>query len=155
MVRLYGEQKSVSRRPVLIGVGLLALALLAAVIFVIANARATRLANARAWTVSGPPCARTTTAALAALGYDVRQVVSLPGARFTRAHGEATCTTIGYDGGRSDSEFPVCEFNHPGGVVVTTAKGTFAFQPGGVSGATVQVPNGQPNCVVATNREIE
>lgn len=154
-VKDYGQQRRQDRTPLVAAGAVLVVIALGALVYTWASARATRMANARAWTASGPPCAPTTPQALVALGYDVRQTQSLMGARFARAHGAVACSTIGYNAGRSDGEFPVCEFDHPGGLVITTRKGVFAFAPGGVNGATVQVRRDQPSCVVGTTREIE
>lgn len=151
----YATRRAQSRLPLIIAGAVIVILALAALVFVFASSRATRLANARAWSPSGPPCAVTTPQALAAGGYEVRQSQTLMNVTFARAHGSAACSTIGYDEGRSDSEFPVCQFDHPGGLVITTAKGVFAFAPGGVYGATVQVQHDRPSCVVATSREIE
>ncbi|HWE99358.1 MAG TPA: hypothetical protein VG248_06150 [Caulobacteraceae bacterium] len=154
-VKDYGQRRRQDRTPVIAIGAILAVMVLGALVYTWSSARATRMANARAWTASGPACAATTPQALATLGYEVRQSQGFQGVTFARAHGVAICSTIGYDAGRSDDEFPVCQFGHPGGLVITTRKGVFAFAPGGVNGATVQVKHDVPSCVVGTSREVE
>jgi hypothetical protein len=114
-----------------------------------ATTRAARMAHARAWTDSGPPCAMAKASALAAAAEPPTQAQTYGGVRFVRAHGAIRCTEIGYDGGRSDDEFPVCQFDHPGGLAVTTPRGTYLFAPAPLRAATVQVRHDIPECVVS------
>jgi hypothetical protein len=150
----YGARRPVRRRAITLGaIALLVIAALAVLAFIIQD-RATRMAEARAWTVSGPPCPQGRPAALVADGESVSQVMDFDGVRFARVHGAVRCAEIGYDEGRSGSLFPVCEFDHPGAVSVATARGVTVFVPPSLQAATIQVRHDTPSCVVGSNMEI-
>jgi hypothetical protein len=150
----YGVQRKPRRRAMAgVGAGLLILGL-AALIAVWSADRATRMSQARAWTVDGPPCASASASSLAAAGEAAGQAITYSGVGFARAHGALRCTEIGYDDGRSDDDFPVCQFDHPGGLQVTTRRGTFSFRVPAMDAATVQVRRDLPTCVVGSSMEI-
>jgi hypothetical protein len=155
MVLEYGARRA-PRRNVLVGAAgaLITLAVVALVVLAV-QTRATRMADAREWTVAGPPCASATAASLAAAGETASQAMSYYGVRFARAHGALRCSQIGYDEGRSGEDLPVCQFDHPGALVVTTATGRYAFLLPPTSPATVQVRHGVPQCVIAASVEID
>ncbi|HEY2048177.1 MAG TPA: hypothetical protein VGH03_02475 [Caulobacteraceae bacterium] len=121
----------------------------AALVGLWAMTRAARMDHARVWTASGPPCATAKAPTLAAAGETPTQAQTYGGVLFLRTHGAIRCTEIGYDGGRSDNEFPVCQFDHPGGLAVTTSRGTWLFAPSPLHAATVQVRHDIPECVVS------
>jgi hypothetical protein len=131
----------------ILAVAMIALAV-AALVGVWATTRAARMAQARAWTDSGPPCAVVRASDLAAADETPTQAQTFGGVGFLRTHGAIRCTEIGYDGGRSDDDFPVCQFDHPGGLSVTTPRGTYLFALAPLRAATVQVRHGVPDCVV-------
>jgi hypothetical protein len=139
---------------VIVAVSLLALAV-AALLALAIQTRATRMADAREWTVSGPPCPSATAASLAAAGEAATQLTTYYGARFGRTHGAVRCREIGYDDGRSGEDFPVCEFDHPGGLEVTTSAGHWVFDLPPLRAATVQVRHGVAQCVVGSSVEID
>jgi hypothetical protein len=153
-IRDYGVQRP-QRRRALMTVGLAILALVvAALIGVAAANRSSRMAEAREWTASGASCARSTPTALVGAGEAPVQVVMFDGVAFARTHGAVRCNTIGYNEGRSANDFPVCEFDHPGGIEVTTSFGRYDFLVSPMSPATVQVQHGIPSCVVGSTVEI-
>jgi hypothetical protein len=143
------------RRPAMAGAVVVMLALVViALVGVWSVDRANRMSDARAWTVDGPPCPSVTPAALAASDEAAVQATTFSGVGFDRAHGAVRCSDIGYDDGRSDESFPVCQFDHPGGLEITTRRGRFAFRPPPLDAATVQVRHDVPTCVLGSSMEI-
>lgn len=65
-------------------------------------------------------------------------------ATFTRQHGHASCAGFRDDG----KVYRICQFNAPGVLTVTTARGTTIFEPGPVRKTTVTVRDGVATCVV-------
>lgn len=111
--------------------------------------RAERIADAKAWTITGPPCARITEAELAAdAGKGLRRF-DHGGVTFFRREGDVECAPVYYDGGRGDGFYPVCQFTGPGDLKVSTAEGQWRFRPGPGRPATVSVPHGRAACVTA------
>ncbi len=127
---------------------------LGALIGVLNLERATHVSEARAWTVSGPPCPSVNPGALAAGAEAPNQVTPFGGVSFARAHGALRCDEIGYDQGRSDDTLPVCQFDHPGALAVTTSRGTWAFRLAPLQPATVQVRRDVPQCVLGASVQI-
>jgi len=150
----YGVRRR-PRRRALMAAAIVVIVLGLALLFAVwATDRATRMSDARAWTVAGPPCATASAASLAASPEAPVQVETFTGVRFARAHGALRCTDIGYDDGRSDDVFPVCQFDHPGGLQVTTPRGTYGFLLKPMEAATVQVRHDVAECVVGSSMEI-
>lgn len=111
------------------------------------------LADYKAWIVAGPACS-----APAKPGFDVAagdhgQDMVLDGVKFSRAHGAVRCTDINEDGGRGQGTFPVCQFDRPGMISVTTRKGTSWFWAGFISPATISVQHDVPSCVIGASRD--
>jgi len=150
----YGARRKPRRGVVIISGAVLAVLAIGALILVTAHDRQTRIAEAKAWTVSGPPCAR-----VAGVAWDAAdaplQIVDFGKARFARAHGATRCNEIGYDGGRSDDVFPVCQFDHPGRLEITTDHGATLFELGPLDPATVSVEHGVAHCVVGHSRDVD
>lgn len=152
--RDYGVQRPPRRRAMTIGAGAMMALAVAALIGAAAADRSARMSKAREWTASGPPCARSTATALVAADEAPDQLTVFQGVRFARTHGAIRCDTIGYNAGRSGDDYPVCQFDHPGGVEVTTSFGRYDFLLSPISPATVRVPHGVPSCVVGSTVEI-
>jgi len=131
----------------------LAVVAVSALVLVGAHDRQARIAEAKAWTVSGAPCPGGTGRAWDADAPP--QIVDFAKARFARAHGATRCAEIGYDGGRSDDVFPVCQFDHPGRVEITTDHGATLFQLGPLDPATVTVEHGVARCVVGRSQDVD
>jgi hypothetical protein len=111
--------------------------------------RAERIADARAWTIEGPPCAEVTEAELAQdLGKGF-QSFDYGDATFFRRDGDVECAPVYYDGGRGDAFYPACQFTRPGDLRVRTARGEWRFRPGPGRPATVSAPHGEARCVLA------
>ena len=113
------------------------------------KARTAAIAEAKAWTISGPPCPQLPIgeierqpAAQKSFGY--------AGAGFAYAYGHVACAEIHENGGKSLFRgYPVCQFTSPGVVAVNAAGATTFFVPGLGERATVTVRNGKARCVMA------
>lgn len=111
--------------------------------------RAAAVAEAKAWTIEGPPCPRlplTETARQPA----ATRTFGYAGAGFAYAYGHVACAQIHADGGRSLFRgYPVCQFTSPGVVMVDAAGARTLFAPGLGERATVTVRDGAAQCVMA------
>ena len=112
--------------------------------------RATRIADAKAWTVAGPPCPQVTEAEMMQEPGAGLRSFEYGEATFVRRRGEAECAPIYEDGGRGDTFHPVCRFSRPGDVQVRTVDGAWQFRPGPGRPVVVTVwPGGRASCVIA------
>ena len=107
-------------------------------------------ANAREWAIAGPPCPSLTRQAYLAGAVHATQDFQLGEFSFGRAYGHASCNFVAYDGGRGFGDYPVCQFTSPAVLHVTTPKGEFYFFPS-TGPATISIPHGTPQCVMAGN----
>ena len=107
-------------------------------------------ALAREWTIAGPPCPSITSQAYRAGPVKASQTFALGEVSFGRAFGHVSCSYIASDGGRGMDDYPVCQFTSPAVLHVATPKGEFYFAPS-TGPATVSVPKGVPQCVMAGN----
>jgi hypothetical protein len=118
-----------------------------------ARHRAAVMADAKAWTIAGPPCphpaANAYVADLEASHMHASRAFEFMGVTFARSFGHVSCAEIHANGGRSDATYPVCQFTSPGALEVTTARGEFYFYPS-TGPATISVPDGRPMCVMAS-----
>lgn len=111
--------------------------------------RARAIAEAKAWSIDGPPCPQLP------ITETVRQPTATrsfgyAGAGFAYAYGHVACADIHEDGGRSMLRgYPVCQFTSPGVVIVETGKTRTLFAPGLGRRATVSAPGGVARCVMA------
>jgi hypothetical protein len=80
-------------------------------------------AEARHWTVKGPPCRELTAQQYqaAAAGGPRLQIDDFDDVDFGRAYGHVSCADIHDDGGRGFGMHAVCEFSSPTRVVVRRA----------------------------------
>lgn len=137
-------------RAITIGVVVLLLATLG---LVLAAERYAAMARLQAWTVGGPPCP---TAAPADYRAFVRANADrIPASntfiyddvRFARPFGYVSCGEVADHAGRGPGTVPVCLFNDPDVVEVTTQRGQFHYMPKTRS-VTIVVPDGEPRCVL-------
>jgi len=149
----YGARRRPRRGALIISGAALGVAAIGALILITLNDRKARIAEAKAWTVSGAPCAHGLGAAWDADAPP--QIVDFGKARFARAHGATRCAEIGYDGGRSGDIFPICQFDHPGRLEITTDHGATLFQLGPLDPATVFVEHGVARCVVGRSQDVD
>jgi hypothetical protein len=111
--------------------------------------RAAAVAEAKAWTIDGPPCPNPP------ITETVRQPTAIKsfgyaGSGFAYAYGHVACAHVHADEGRSMVRgYPVCQFTSPGVVIVETGKTRTLFAPGLGHRVTVSVRDGAPRCVMA------
>jgi hypothetical protein len=118
----------------------------------------TRIADAKAWAITGPPCPRITEAAFLDGSRKPIRKFDYDEVTFLRRDGHAGCAPIYEDGGRSTRFHAVCQFTNPESLQVRTGKGAWAFRPGPGQPATVSTANDEARCVLAakiTRAEME
>lgn len=124
------------------------LLVLAAVLpLALAGERVAQVAKARAWTVQGPACPTVTGETARLLSRKVAHVIDYDGVLFGRGYGYVSCILIADDGGRGLNTQPVCQFNNPTVVQVTTASGATYYSTW-IYPATVTIEHGRPRCVL-------
>ncbi len=107
-----------------------------------------RKAVAAAWTITGPPCAIVQRPSRTAFSPSRKlKSFSYNGVTFTRAFGAASCVILDEPGMWSDAVYPVCQFNNPGFVAITSSGRTTVFEPEVGNRATVVVHGGIGRCV--------
>jgi len=106
-------------------------------------------ASGRVAGLDGPPCPTLTPAAFAAYRLPPQKAFIFNGVRFARRYGHADCSTLADPVKKGGAFVPVCQFTGPVVLSVTTASGSWYFEPGAGRAATVFVPEGPPRCVLA------
>ncbi|MDR3510421.1 MAG: hypothetical protein P4L73_02210 [Caulobacteraceae bacterium] len=125
-----------------------ALAVIAATVPLALGAqRIAAVAKARAWAVDGPPCPAMSRAAFQASGLRIAHVVDYDDVRFGRGYGYVTCVAVARNGGRGLDTVPVCQFNSPTVLEVTTPRADVYFATH-IGPATVTIVNDRPRCVL-------
>jgi hypothetical protein len=107
-----------------------------------------RIAEAKAWAITGAPCPELSRAAFHAFGAPPTQVFDYDGLVLGRAHGDAICSDIAYGGGVGLTTYPECQFNRPEVVELVMDRRMFFFAPGAGRPATLSIPHGKPRCVM-------
>ena len=107
------------------------------------------VAEAKAWTIEGPPCPTVTAEAFQAQNLKPRHTSDYREIKFARAYGHLECRQIKNDGGQGLGSHTVCQFTSPAVLHVTTSKGDFFFLPGVGRPATVAIEDGVARCVLA------
>ena len=113
--------------------------------------RATRIADAKAWTVAGPPCPQLTEAEFTARKLKAPKTTDYEDVVFGRQFGHMDCRALRYGAGWGTETYPVCQFTSPSALTVATDKGRWFFAPGPGKPATVAVPRGEARCVMDSN----
>jgi hypothetical protein len=112
--------------------------------------RDTAIADAKAWTIEGPPCPQLSPADAARWPYRPKQDFDYAGVNFGYVYGHVACMQIHDDGGRSMFHgHAVCQFTSPASVAVQSGGVTAFFTPGLGQRATVSVEGGVARCVMA------
>lgn len=148
----FGKRGIPSLRTLLIVMGLAVAAVLAVQWVYHQKVVAPReAARTQAWTVAGPPCL-----SVAADQYELRggahaKKVTDFGVRFTRQYGHVECTWLGDKDLAATKAYVICQFTGPNVLKVETAKGVFYYVPGVGQPATIEVHQGEPRCVLASN----
>jgi hypothetical protein len=109
----------------------------------------TRIADAKAWAIEGPPCPRITEAAFLDGSRKPIRKFDYEEVAFLRRDGHVDCAPIYDGGGRSTRFHAVCQFTNPESLQVRTQKGDWAFRPGPGRPATVSTADGEARCVMA------
>ncbi|MBU1374706.1 MAG: hypothetical protein KKE02_07215 [Alphaproteobacteria bacterium] len=118
----------------------------------------TRIADAKAWAIAGPPCPRITEAEFLDGSRKPIRTFDYDEVTFLRRDGHVDCAPIYDDGGRSTRFHAVCQFTNPESLQVRTKAGEWAFRPGPGKPATVSTANDEARCVMAakiTRAEME
>jgi hypothetical protein len=114
----------------------------------IAEQRASLIGRADAWTAAGPPCPRVSAQTARAYAAPT-ETFRFQGVEFVRGYGYAVCGEIITDRRWGIGQrMPVCRFNSPGKLEVSTSRGRFDFITG-TAPATVVIAEGAPRCVLA------
>lgn len=95
----------------------------------------------------GPPCPVLTKAEFDALAVKPEKTFIFNEVTFVRRFGHVECNVISHGGGTGFA--PLCRFNAPAVLKVTTRQGEFYFKTGVGRPVTVSTPDGIPKCVVA------
>jgi hypothetical protein len=111
--------------------------------------RETAVADAKAWTIQGPPCPSLTRDAFQAQNLKPRRSFDYREVKLARAYGHVECRQIKNGGGQGLGSHTVCQFTSPAVLQVTTSKGDFFFLPGIGKPATVSIEQGVARCVLA------
>jgi hypothetical protein len=112
--------------------------------------RQQRIADAKAWTITGPPCPTITEAQFLRPHQKGLRRFEFQGAVFFRRYGHVACAAIRNDGGRGGRLHAVCQFTSPDDLMVRTEAGEVYFRPGPGSPATISTAGGAPRCVLAS-----
>ena len=106
-------------------------------------------ADAKPWELVGPACPEGFSGPWANPQYAPNKPLVFNGVRFSRRAGHVDCSAVAAGKGDKEDYVPLCQFSGPIVLEVTTAKGTFHFQPGVGKPASVSVVDGTPRCVMA------
>ena len=101
------------------------------------------------WQVAGPQCPLAPVS-----GAAPPKTIVVEDVAFSRRTGNVACTVLKVRQGLFSKAAPVCQFNSPSEVRVTSRAGTFAFAPGPGRPAAVYVHDGRPRCVVAVKKAL-
>jgi hypothetical protein len=101
------------------------------------------------WDIKGPPCPVVGSANAAGRGRLANRTLEFHGATFGRRFGHVSCTVLGVKDTTLKGAYPACQFTAPAVVRVSINSKTYVFEPGVGHSATVWIPDGIPQCVVA------
>ena len=110
-----------------------------------------RLADAKQWTVKGPPCQTVDAGEYQLRGGAHATKVTNFGVKFTREYGHIECTWLGAKDLMAEKAYVVCQFTGPNVIKVEAGKGASYFVPGVGEPATVEVRQGVARCVMGSN----
>jgi hypothetical protein len=109
------------------------------------------IADAKAWTITGPSCPRITKAEFLGNHHKGPRRFDFEGVAFFRRTGHAECAVIRDQGGRGNHRFQVCQFTSPDDLLIRASGRDWYFRPGPGQAATVSLATGQPACVLASH----
>ncbi|HZZ32972.1 MAG TPA: hypothetical protein VFE10_13375 [Phenylobacterium sp.] len=105
-------------------------------------------ASLREWLVRGPACPQSMSLSPAARGAKPPAPFVFQGIGFAYQIGDAFCAVVPVENVFSQATFPVCNFDAPAAVAVTTGRRTVLFEPGVGHSATVSIRHGRVSCVI-------
>lgn len=114
------------------------------------KAVALRVADAKAWTLAGPPCPRITEAQFLGVHRKGPRRFEFEGVAFYRRYGHVQCAAIRDRGGLGGRRYPVCQFTSPGDLMIRTDRADWFFSPGPGQPATITLADGSPRCLMAS-----
>ncbi|MDR3513269.1 MAG: hypothetical protein P4L73_16655 [Caulobacteraceae bacterium] len=143
----FGTRGRRKRSPIemVAGVGV-AVAAVGGVLLAVAGVKYAAVSKARSWSVAGPPCASLTHDQYLSSDARVAHVFTYDDVQFGRGYGYVNCTEIADHGGFGFGTIPICQFNSPTVLQVTTARGTDYYAVP-IGAATVSIEHGRPRCV--------
>jgi hypothetical protein len=100
------------------------------------------------WAINGPPCPIVDHPSRQATGHKPARTFSYQGVSFSRSFGSANCAAVPENAWWPGTSYPVCQFNNPGAVSVTTHSGRTVFEAPPGQRTTVTVRGGVVRCVV-------
>lgn len=109
-----------------------------------------RMDDAKAWTITGPPCPTEDKATFLLPHKKGPKRVDYEDVTFFRRFGHTSCAPIYENGGRGSRFYAVCQFTGPGELLVRTPKGEWAFATGMGQPATISMQGGEAHCVMAS-----
>jgi len=136
-----------------IGMSFIGILVVSSLVFAFVNGVIQRhnaiISSATYWMETGRSCPSTNPAAFSQSNDGLRNQFSFIGVNFTRNITSAVrCAGVASDWGRGSKVTPVCLFNSPGILDITTRRGRFVFGPRLYRPVTVSVDDGRPRCVL-------
>lgn len=110
------------------------------------------VAEARAWTVKGPPCPTVSAAAFKSGGAPINETFEYDDVVFARAFGIASCAQIHDHGGVGFGRTSICQFSSPRALSAHAAKSDtfYALEVG--QPVTVTIDGGSISCVIGASQ---
>jgi hypothetical protein len=133
----------------MVGMGVLLAGIAAIPLIDVVRTRIAAKADERAWTITGPACpvvAKPSPVATSRRGVQIHRYGDIS---YARAFGAVSCAAFQEPGWRWERRlYRVCQFNNPGAVTVTTARGATTYEARPAQTVTVTVRDGRASCVV-------
>jgi hypothetical protein len=101
------------------------------------------------WQPPGRACPETQALSMAVRGAKPPAPFVYRGVAFAFQIGDVQCASVPEESLFKRGTFPVCQFDAPGGIVVTAGGRTRIFEPGVGHGASVTIHDGRVSCVMS------
>jgi|GEM_PF-1827035 len=101
------------------------------------------------WNIVGQPCPVVARPSHIAIGPKPPMIFQYEGAVFSRSFGAVNCAAIPVSALWPRQSYPVCQFNNPGAVIVSTPHQRVVFEAPPGQHTTVSVRSGEIRCVMA------
>jgi hypothetical protein len=99
------------------------------------------------WAIPGPACPQVAKISIAAMGAKPPPPFVYQNVAIAYQIGDVFCAAVP-EGYFTKASYPVCQFDHPSAIQVTSRGRTVIFEPGIGHRATVTVRGGRPSCVM-------